>query len=168
MTNPHSLPDYKNYFETKSLDKIHGKPNLHQLIKIFRQLKRNAQRIPTRLGGGRHGYLALLLSTEKYNAITGTAAFTRPTDPGVFTPRNITTSSTSASTGVSTRASAAEADAATTATAPTTRTPNSAELAQQKAAYDERLRLYLEVRTVETLLRNLFLEALDDEYIQAL
>ena len=53
MTNPHNLPDYKErYFETKSLTHIHGKPTLQLIIKIFRQLKRNAQRIPTRLGGG--------------------------------------------------------------------------------------------------------------------
>ena len=66
MTNAHSLPDYRErYFETKALDRIHGKPTLQQLITIFRQLKQNAQRIPTRLGGGNHGYLALLYDTPK-------------------------------------------------------------------------------------------------------
>ena len=36
--------------------------------------------------GGNHGYLTLLLSTEDYNAIPGTAPFIRPTDPGILDP----------------------------------------------------------------------------------
>ena len=72
MTTPHTLPDYTRYFEKKELDRIHGKPSLQQIITIFRQLKRNAQLILTRLGGGKHGYLALLLPTAQYNVIPGT------------------------------------------------------------------------------------------------
>ena len=110
-------------------------------------LKRNTQQIPTRLGGGNHGYLALLLYDAKYNGVTGTAPFNHPSDPGVFTPTNITVPATT--TRPTTRATAT----ATTATATAiTCPPNSAELVQQKAVYDEDLRLYLEVRTVETLL----------------
>ena len=128
MTNTHSLPDYKErYFETKALDRIHGKPSLPQLITIFRQLKRNAQRVPTRLGGGKHGYLALLLSDVKYDAITGTSPFNRPTDPGIFAPTQITSS---AAAGTTTRAAAA------VVTASTTRDPTQSELAQQKALYE--------------------------------
>lgn len=166
MTNAHSLPDYKErYFETKTLDRIHGEPTLQKLIKLFRPLKRNAQKVPTRLGGGTHGYLDLLFTTPKYNNITGTTPFIRPTDPRIFAPTFITVPGTStASTGVATRASTSTA----TITAPTTRPSNSAELAQQKARYDEDLCLYLEVQTVETLLRNKLLNAFDDDYIQAL
>ena len=52
MTNAHSLPDYKErYFEYKELLRVHGKPTLDKIIKVWRQLKRNAQRIPTTLGG---------------------------------------------------------------------------------------------------------------------
>ena len=161
MSNPHSLPDYKDwYFETKSLDCVHGKPTLQKIIKIFCQLKRNAQKVPTRLGGGNHGYLALLYKDPKYNAITGTAPFNRPTDPGIFSPTNITIAA--ASTGVATRTTPA------TPAAPTTRPPNSAELAQQKANYDDSLRLFLEVETVERLLLNQLIEAFDDDYVQAL
>ena len=158
MTNAHSLPDYKEkYFETKALDRIHGKPTLPQIIKIYRQLKRNAQRIPTRLGGGKHGYLAIVIGTTKFDAMTGTSPFVTPTDPGIFTPQDITTTTA----GVATRA-------ATTAATTTTRAPNSAELAQQKAQYDDELRLFLEVETVETLLRNMLLAAFDDDYTKAL
>ena len=165
MISPHNLPDYKDrYFETKSLDRIHGKPTLPQIIKVFRQLKRNAQSVPTRLGGGRHGYLALLLDTAKYNAIVGTHPFNRPTDPGTFSPINIVT--TPATTGTTTRAAAATGGEA--ATVETTRSPNSAELAQQKADHEERLRLYLEVETVERILQNQLLSAFDDDYTKAL
>ena len=159
MSTPHNLPDYRErYFETKALDRIHGKPSLPQIIKCFRQLKRNAQRVPTRLGGGKHGYLALLLPDAKYNALPGTIPFIRPLDPGVFRPSNITST---APTGATTRARSASAGS-------TSRPPNSAELAEQKARYEERLRLFLEVQTVETLLRNQLLAAFDDDYTQAL
>ena len=53
MASPHSLPNYKErYFEYEELGKVHGEPNLQSIINVFRQLKRNAQRIPSRLAGG--------------------------------------------------------------------------------------------------------------------
>ena len=59
----YKLPNYKEeFFEYKSLDKIHGKPTIDKLIHLFRQLKRNAQRVPTTLGGGQLGYLALVVT----------------------------------------------------------------------------------------------------------
>ena len=91
-------------------------------------MKRNEQRVPTRLGGGKHGYLALLLSDVKYDAITGTIPFNRPTDPGIFTPTQITSSAAAA--GTTTRAAAA------VVTAPTTRDSTPSKLAQQKALYE--------------------------------
>ena len=83
MTNAHSLPDYmERYFEYKELLKGNGKPTLDKIIKVWRQLKRNAQRIPTTLWGGNHGYLALLLSVTDYLNIRGTTTFNRPVSPG--------------------------------------------------------------------------------------
>ena len=53
MTSAHSLPDYKErYFEYTELKRVYGKPTLDKIIKVWHQLKRNAQRIPTTLGGG--------------------------------------------------------------------------------------------------------------------
>ena len=78
MTNSTSLPDYKaKYFEFKELDKIHGKPTLEKIIKLVRQLKTNAQTVPTTLGGGNHGYLALVMSDDDYNNIPTTNIFIR-------------------------------------------------------------------------------------------
>ena len=80
------MKTYNDLFEYKELTPIHGKPTIDNLIIIFQQLKRNAQRIPTTLGGGLLGYLALILKPAVFNAIPNAAAFIRPTHPGVFHP----------------------------------------------------------------------------------
>ena len=83
------MPSAKYYratnFEYKVLDKIHGTPDIGSLVKVFRQLKRKSQSIPTTLGGGHLGYLALVLLPAAYTSIPNAAAFSRPTRPGVFT-----------------------------------------------------------------------------------
>ena len=57
----YQLPDYKErYFEVKTLTKIHGKPTIDDIIQVYKELKRNAQRVPT-LGRGQLGYLALVI-----------------------------------------------------------------------------------------------------------
>ena len=78
MVSPHSLPNLKQrYFDYKELSKLHGKPNLQSIIDVFRQLKRNAQRILARLTGGNHEYFAILLSTIDYDTL-GIIPFMRP------------------------------------------------------------------------------------------
>ena len=91
--------------------------------------------------------------------MTGTYNFVRPLDPGIFTPKDATVPATS---GVATRTTT------TAMTIATTRIPNAAKLAQQKATYEYDFCLYLEVEKVETLLRNQLLMAFDDDYIQTL
>ena len=110
--------DYTStHFEYKELCKIHGQPDIGSLLRIFRQLKRNAQKVHTLLGGGQLGYLALVLSTAAYDSITNSAPFTRPVLVGTFTHST-------------TRVSAAE-------------------LAHERAAHDENVRLYNECQAVE-------------------
>ena len=90
MTNSYSIFDYKStHFEYSELEKIHGHPDIDSLLRIFRQLKRNAQRVPTILGGGQLGYLALVISTASYDAITNSQPFYRPLLPGSFTPSGV-------------------------------------------------------------------------------
>ena len=87
MSTVYSLPyDITRYFEYKELDKIHGQPNIDTIIKLVKQLKRNAQWVPTILGGGQLGYLALILSDTDYLKIPNSSAFIRPSDPGTFSP----------------------------------------------------------------------------------
>ena len=66
------------------MDKIHSEPTLNTLLHLFKQLKINAQSVPTTLGGGQLGYLAFVLSEEEYDTIHNTVPFVRPTDPEVF------------------------------------------------------------------------------------
>ena len=53
-------------FEYKTLNRIHGEPLLNTVLQLYNQLKRNAQRIPTTLGGGQYGYLALVVKPADY------------------------------------------------------------------------------------------------------
>ena len=75
---------YTTHFQYLSLDKIHGQPSLESILHLFKQVKINAQSVPTTLGGGQLGYLALLLSNEAYNTIPNSTPFQRPTFPGPF------------------------------------------------------------------------------------
>ena len=120
----YNLPNYKEkFFEIKVLDKIHGQPNIDNIVKLLRQTKRNARRVPTTLGGGQLGYLALVIDPVSYLTIPNAAAFQRPVDPGNFTP----------------------------VLTPGVRAPalTPGEIALQKITHDERKRLYNEVQAVE-------------------
>ena len=120
-----NLPDYKaRYFEYKELTKVHGTPNLDSIVQVYTQLKRNAHCVPTTLGGGQLGYLALVISNTAYAAISGAAAFIRPTDPGSF-------SLTPHPTPCPTRA----------VPHPVAPVLTAADIAQQKATWDERRRM---------------------------
>ena len=143
MSTIYNLPNFREkYFEYKNLDKIHGQPTIDTIAKLLRQTKRNAQRVPTVLGGGQFGYLALVINTHSYNSIPGSACFIRPLDPGTFTPTH----------PIGIRA------------APLT----AADIATQKINFDERKRQYNECQGVEMALRNQVVEAIEEEYLQPL
>ena len=145
----YNLPDYKaKYFEYNELDKIYGQPNIESIVKLYKQVKRNAQSVPTTLGGGQLGYLALVIPPATYNAIGTAAPFVRPVDPGPFVP--------SPPTGVATRAGGG----------PTQLT--AADITTQKIAYDERKRLFNEAQAVESALRSQIISAIDSVYMQPL
>ena len=139
----YNLPDYRNkYFEHKDLNKIYGQPNIVSICKLFKQGKRNAQCVPTTLGGGQTGYLFLYIKPATFRTIPGTTAVIRPTDPGVFTPTS--------PNGV--------------------RAPplTAAEIATQKLAHDELKRHYNEAQAVETALRKQITDAIEEEFLQPL
>ena len=139
-------------FEYKTLDRIHGVPTLPTLLRLYRQLKRNAQCIRTTLGGGRYGYLALVLPNRDYNNLPHTTPFRRPTDPGLFRP-------------VQPRAVSAPRLRGGRGGAAPTAPLSAAEIATQKAAHEERTCLYIECHDVETLLHKQLCKAIDDEYL---
>jgi hypothetical protein len=151
MTSPYSLPDYRSrFFEYKTLTKIIGQPTIDSIAKLHREVKRNAQKVPTTLGGGQNGYLGMIIAPEIYNTTPGARAFHRPEDPGTFNPmpRRVAR--------VTTRGAVHDENL----------TPE--DIALQKIQYDEHLRLYNEAQAVEALLRTQIIEAIEEEYLSSL
>lgn len=58
------------YFEKNILDKILGRTDYPQLRCFFQDLKANASKVPSELGGGLFGHLGLLLSAIAYTRIS--------------------------------------------------------------------------------------------------
>ena len=80
MSSTYTIKDYRStHFKYKNIDHIHGQPDIDSLLCIFRQLKRNAHRVPTTLGGGQLGYLALVVFTVAYDNIPNYKSFFQPT-----------------------------------------------------------------------------------------
>ena len=89
MTLSYDVKDYRTtHFEYPDLTKIHGKLDIDSLVTIFKELKRNSQKVPSKLGGGRLGYLGLVLEPATYGTIPNSAPFIRPAMPVAFTPSN--------------------------------------------------------------------------------
>ena len=84
MITAYFIKNIYSHFEYKELTKIDGEPTLDSILALHRQVKRNAQCVPTTLGGGQLGYLALVLTQEQYDSIPNLEPFLRPTNPGDF------------------------------------------------------------------------------------
>ena len=84
MLTSYSIKNIYSYFEYKELTKIEGEPTLDTILLLHRQGKDNAQSVPTTLGGGQLGSLALVISKEKYDAIPNSTPFEHSQDPGQF------------------------------------------------------------------------------------
>ena len=124
----YSIVDYTTKFQYKELTPIRGQPSLDSILQLYRQIKRNAQSIPCKLGGGQLRYLGLVLTDRDYISIPNTAEFVRSTDPGTFQVRTPTTTAR-----LATR---------TTSSTHTTPTITAVNIASQKAQHEERERCY--------------------------
>ena len=84
--------DYaSSYFKYKTPTPIRGEPTHKSLKKLMTELRANASSVETDLGGGNHGYLALVLSDEEYATIPNTEPFILPTYlPPLVIPNNTT------------------------------------------------------------------------------
>ena len=69
----------KTFFDYPELTKISGEPTVMSLLKLKNELKANAQSVPTVLGGGQHGHLSLILTTEEYENIAPNTPYVQPT-----------------------------------------------------------------------------------------
>ena len=145
MTYTSTTKDYRaSHFEYKILDKIHGTPDIDSILRLYKQVKRNLQRVPTKLGGGQLGYLALGIDTATFDALPNSNPFVRPVHPGDFVvtiPRDLR------GTGA---------------------VLSSQESMQQKARHDELIRQYDECQAVEQITRSMITEAIDDEFLDEL
>ena len=180
MLTSYSIKNIYSHFEYRELTKITGEPTLDSILLLNRQIKRNAQSVPTTLGGGQLGYLALVITQEKYDAIPNSSPFQRPTDPGRFEvhlPTTATTTSTAVQTPTApTRRTTRSVTRAATPSLPDPAEPPptqptvifSAEVATQKATHDDALRKFYECQAVEQALRTQIIEAIDSEYLDAL
>ena len=78
------MTDGKNYidnnFEYTVLTKIHDVPTYSSLKMIKDEIKANASSVQSDLGGGRHGYLGLVLTPAEYAAVSN-IPFVRPINP---------------------------------------------------------------------------------------
>ena len=145
LTKDYSLQDYTIKFKHKELTLIRGVPTLDTILRLFREVKQNAQSIPTTLGGGQLGYLALVLKTRDYDNIAISQLFERPTNPGTF---RLPTSTSSRSTR----------------TTPPSQT-TAVDIANAKAVHEEKERLYWQCQGVEQALRNQIEQAIDTDYL---
>jgi len=179
MLHSYSIKNILSHFEYKELTKIDGEMKLETISLLQRQVKRNAQGVPTTLGGGQLGFLALVISTEKYNAIPNSTPFLRPKDPGPF-ELHLPTSTDNAAPTPTAPTRRTTTRSITRATTPTqtdlvtspTQQPTvifSAEVATQKAAHDDAVKKkYYKCQAVEQALRSQIIEAIEAEYIDAL
>ena len=88
-----STGDYINtYFTHNTLDQIRGEPDYERLKRLKKQLKSNAQAVPSTLGGGNNGLLGLVLCTEEYARVQGATPFIVPTRPDPLAIEPITAS----------------------------------------------------------------------------
>ena len=146
---------------------------MDSILLLHRQVKRNAQSVPTTLGGGQLGYLGLVITEETYNAIPASEPFDRPTDPGTFAlqvPTTVALQSPTASTRRSTRSTARSATTADIVAPEQAQTAliSSAEVTTQKATHDEAVKRYYECQAVEQTLCTQIIEAVEPEYLDAL
>ena len=162
------------------MTKIDGEPTLDSILLLHCQVKRNAQSAPTTLGCGQLGYVTLVISEDKYNAIPNATVFVHPQDPGKFEvhlPTSTKTNQTTTQTPVPTsRRTTCSISRMTTSPVqePPPQTTNqqtvifSVEVATQKATHDDAVRKDYECQAVEQALRTQIIEAINAEYLDAL
>ena len=51
---------------------MRGEPTYESLTRMYREIKANANSVPTTLGGGNNGHLELVVSQETYQRIAST------------------------------------------------------------------------------------------------
>ena len=76
------IEQYIESFPNSTFPKIEGEPTYEKIKQIHKLAAENAASIETTRGGGRHGYLAIVLDPNTYLTLTGTT-FMPPTNLGL-------------------------------------------------------------------------------------
>ena len=86
LTTASGIIDIKQtFFNYLELTKITSKPTITLLLKKKNELKANAQLVPSTLGGGQHGHLGLVLTTDEYETVVHGTTCTKLTLPSLNT-----------------------------------------------------------------------------------
>ena len=83
MTTTYTVDAITESFPNPSTPKIEGQPTFKTIKEVEKLLDTNAASVQSELGGGTHGYLGLLLRSDKFNAVTG-HNFNAHVNPGVL------------------------------------------------------------------------------------
>ena len=73
--------DFKKLFYYRTMERIHGEPTYNLLKNLKDRIKANAASITSRLGGGAHGHLGLVLDPPIYANVSA-VPYVRPLHPG--------------------------------------------------------------------------------------
>ena len=78
---PGTIDYVASYFKCKIPTPIRREPDYKSLKRLKKELQSNASSVETYLGGGNHGYLALVLTVDVCNAMPDTEPFEPPYFP---------------------------------------------------------------------------------------
>ena len=78
--HPTTVNYLKTHFKFPELTKVHNRPDYQLLQKIKNELKTNASRVTSDLGGGAHRHLGLILTPAEY-ALVLVVPYVRPLHP---------------------------------------------------------------------------------------
>eukprot|EP00957_Ditylum_brightwellii_P112119 8549008-Ditylum_brightwellii.AAC.1 len=70
-----SVSELTKRFPQQNIPKIQGKPTYLAIKAIHKILMENVASVPTTLGEGNHGHLALVMNPARYLALSGGAPF---------------------------------------------------------------------------------------------
>ena len=76
--------DTRDELRKETVSTIFGQPKDADLTILEKELITMTASIPTTLGGGSHGHVAIIVEPAKYLTMTGGTPFTAPANPGVY------------------------------------------------------------------------------------
>ena len=78
----HLVDDVVAKFPMKTMPKLDGEPNYGNINTMVQLLYEKAASLPTTLGGGQHGHIGIIMTTQLYNTLANTL-YKNPPDTGI-------------------------------------------------------------------------------------